>query len=63
MKRVKLHQFKRNALIVAGNHLKKQDDPALRRCIERIAGDEAEHSLVRDTARQVMGIPSGGGGN
>ncbi|MHB1157925.1 MAG: tRNA epoxyqueuosine(34) reductase QueG [Phycisphaerales bacterium] len=56
MKRVKLHQFKRNALIVAGNHLKKHDDPALRRCIERIAGDESEHPLVRDTARQVTGI-------
>ncbi|MFA7235580.1 MAG: tRNA epoxyqueuosine(34) reductase QueG [Phycisphaeraceae bacterium] len=59
MKRVKLHQFKRNALIVAGNHLKKRDDPALRRCIKRIAGDENEHPLVRDTARQVMGILPG----
>lgn len=56
MKRVKLHQFKRNALIVAGNHLKQRDDPALRRCIECIARDENEHPLVCDTAKQVLGM-------
>jgi epoxyqueuosine reductase len=54
LKRIKLDQIRRNALIAAGNHLAQHEDPALRRRIEAIAMDEAESELVRLTARQVL---------
>lgn len=54
MKRAKLPQMKRNALIVAGNLLKKRDDPALRERIEAVAGDPDEPEMVRRTALQVL---------
>jgi epoxyqueuosine reductase len=54
LKRVKLVQIKRNALIAAGNYLAEQADGTLRARVEAIAGDAAEHDLVRLTARQVL---------
>jgi epoxyqueuosine reductase QueG len=54
MKRAKLPQMKRNALIVAGNRLRERDDPELRRRIEAIAADPEEPDLVRRTADDVL---------
>ncbi len=54
LKRVKLDQIKRNALIAAGNHLARHDDAALRARIEALAADERESPLVRLTAEQVL---------
>jgi epoxyqueuosine reductase QueG len=54
LKRIKLEMLKRNALIAAGNHLRKHDQPALRRRIEQLAADANESPLVRDTAQQVL---------
>jgi len=54
LKRMKLPMVKRNALIAAGNALREAKAPALRARIERIAADETEDDLVRDTARQVL---------
>lgn len=58
LKRIKLGQFKRNALIAAGNLLMDQpghaQGAALCERIVELAKDEAEESLVRQTAMQVM---------
>ncbi len=54
LKRIKLDMFKRNALIAAGNHLSRRDDPGLRQRIEQIAADADEPALVRETAQQVL---------
>ena len=56
MKRAKLRQMKRNALIVLGNLLEDRTDRAevLNR-IESIAQNPAEDAMVRQTARQVLG--------
>ncbi len=54
MKRAKLPQMKRNAVIVAGNKLREEDDPVLRERIEEIAEDHEEADTVRETARQVL---------
>ncbi|MEM1329356.1 MAG: tRNA epoxyqueuosine(34) reductase QueG [Planctomycetota bacterium] len=54
MKRAKLPEFKRNALIVAGNQLREHDLPELRARIEQIALDDQEDELVRETARSVL---------
>lgn len=54
LKRAKLAMMKRNALIVAGNHLRHAPHPALRAAVEAIASDEAEEPLVRDTAHAVL---------
>ena len=53
MKRAKLDMIRRNAVIVAGNYLKKQDDPSLRKRLEAIAGDASEMELVRQAAIEV----------
>ncbi len=54
MKRAKLDMIRRNAVIVAGNYLKKQDDPSLRQRLEAIAADPAELQLVRQAAIDVI---------
>ncbi|MEM9063884.1 MAG: tRNA epoxyqueuosine(34) reductase QueG [Planctomycetota bacterium] len=51
MKRVNLAMIKRNAVIVAGNHLAL---PGLRERIEAIAADDVEDEVVRETARAVL---------
>lgn len=54
LKRVKLEQLKRNALIIAGNHLMKHNAPALRERVRAIGADAGESELVRLTAEQVL---------
>jgi hypothetical protein len=54
MKRAKLDMIRRNAIIVATNRLLVQGDPSLRAAIERIAADDNEPPLVRETARQSL---------
>jgi len=54
LKRLKLDQLKRNALIAAGNALAKREDAALRARVQQLAQDAAEPPLVRETARQVL---------
>ncbi len=51
MKRAKLHQVKRNALL-----LLMQEEPAedLLHRVEQIVADEAEHEVVREAARRVL---------
>ncbi|MBI1371892.1 MAG: tRNA epoxyqueuosine(34) reductase QueG [Phycisphaera sp.] len=63
MKRAKLHQMKRNALIVLGNAIRSGDvEPAAREQIKRIASDVDEHEVVRQTARNVIDWLAGSGG-
>ena len=54
LKRIKLEQFKRNALIAAGNHLRSHDDASLLDCLRQIVDDSSEHALVRQTAQQTL---------
>ncbi len=54
MKRAKLDMIKRNALIVAGNHLRQHDHPHLRERVERIATNPDESPMVRETAKIVL---------
>ncbi len=54
MKRAKLDMIKRNALIVAGNHLRQYPDAALRARVQRVASDSTEPALVRRTAQAVL---------
>jgi len=54
IKRIKLDMMIRNALIVAGNRLKQDDNPALRKRIEAIANDAAAPEMVQATAREVL---------
>lgn len=54
MKRVSLEMIKRNAVIVAGNWLRKTDIPELRARIEEIAADETESEMIRSAARGVL---------
>ncbi len=54
LKRLKLDQLKRNALIAAGNYLRERNQPALRHRIEEIAGNAQEVELVRATASAVL---------
>lgn len=53
MKRAKLDQMKRNALIVAGNRLADQPDSDLLSIIQRIAEDTEESEMVRSTAKAI----------
>ena len=54
LKRAKLWMFKRNALICAGNVLRRRDDAGLRSRLESIAVDPAEDPKVNRTARAVL---------
>ena len=53
LKRIKLDQLKRNALIAAGNYLADHEDQQLRCRIQELA-DGDQSTLLRHTARQVM---------
>jgi epoxyqueuosine reductase len=55
LKRARLAMMKRNAVIVAGNMLAREDAPALRARLEAIAADESEDAVVRETARVIVG--------
>ena len=59
MKRAKLSMMKRNAIIAAGNALKRGSEPELRRRLESIAEDLDEDAMVRETARVVLVSRSG----
>ena len=54
MKRAKLNMMKRNALIAAGNLLRREENESLQRRIAEIAHSESEDELVRATARAVL---------
>lgn len=54
LKRAKLGMMKRNALIAAGNRIATHGDPRLETAVRRIAEDESEPQLVRDTACAVL---------
>lgn len=54
LKRLKLDQLKRNALIAAGNWLMKHEDTALRARIAALANDPTESEPVRSTAQQTL---------
>jgi epoxyqueuosine reductase len=54
LKRIALDDWKRNALIAAGNYLARHDDPELRQRIAELSGSAAEGDAVRQTARQVL---------
>jgi epoxyqueuosine reductase len=55
MKRARLDMMRRNAVIVAGNWLKRTEVAGLRARLEVIAGNEAETSMVREAARVTLG--------
>ncbi len=52
--RIKLDMIRRNALIAAGNAIRRRHDPELRQRVERIARTTGEPPLVRATAKQVL---------
>jgi epoxyqueuosine reductase len=54
LKRMKLDQVRRNAIIAAGNWLATHDSPALRAKLRTIAADADESEVVRVTAQQVV---------
>lgn len=54
LKRIKLDQLQRNALIAAGNRLAKHSEPALRKRIEEIAHGTTAGELCRETAQAVL---------
>jgi epoxyqueuosine reductase len=54
MKRARLEMMKRNALIAAGNAIRRTQNEGLLLQIHRIAQDFAESEVVRLTARQVL---------
>ena len=53
LKRMKPEMARRNAVVVLGNRLQTQDNPALRERLEHLA-DNDRSSLVRLTARQAL---------
>ncbi len=54
MKRATLAMMKRNALIAAGNLLRRRPDPALLARVQELASDPAEDPLVAATAAAVL---------
>jgi epoxyqueuosine reductase len=54
MKRANLEMMKRNAVIAAGNRLRRERDPALLARLEELARDEGEPEMVRRTAGEVI---------
>lgn len=54
MKRARLDMMRRNAVIVAGNWLKRGELPELRARLEAIAGDVSEVEMVREAAARVV---------
>ena len=54
MKRAKLEQMRRNALIVLGNRLRRCRSAEQEKRIRRLAEDPAESQLIRQTARDVL---------
>lgn len=58
LKRAKLAMMKRNALVVAGNHLRHASHPTLRARIVALANDETEEPIVRETAAEVLAMTS-----
>jgi epoxyqueuosine reductase QueG len=54
LKRIALADFKRNALIAAGNYLATHRDPDLWQRIVALSTDPAEDESVRLTARQTL---------
>ena len=54
LRRIKLDPLKRNAIIAAGNYLRKHLDDRLRRRLDQMACDPRESDLVRTTAAQVL---------
>lgn len=63
MKRATLSMMKRNALIVAGNSLRREWNSALADRIQEIAEDEQEDQVVSDTAHAVLARLRGGRGD
>ena len=62
MKRAKLDMVRRNALIVIGNRLREGGSPVLLEHVQRLARDENETDLVRQTAQDVLlGLGAGDG--
>lgn len=63
LKRIKLDQFKRNAIIAAGNVLREQADHPqanqLRQKIKQLACDPEAGELVQTTAKQVLAAAMG----
>jgi len=54
LKRMKLEMVKRNAVIAAGNALRRRWDDALYARLTALANDTNEHALVRQTAQDVL---------
>lgn len=55
MKRATLPMMKRNAAIVAGNVLARREDAGLRSGLERVAADDGEAAMVRESAAGALG--------
>jgi epoxyqueuosine reductase len=59
MKRVKLELFKRNALVALWSRFVSTGEVRLRQAVEDCAWNAAEHPLVRQTARRLLGLAGG----
>jgi epoxyqueuosine reductase len=54
MKRATLAMWKRNAILVLGNGLRRRPDPGVLERLRRVSQDESEPELVRRTARGAI---------
>ncbi len=54
VKRAKLDQIRRNAIIIIGNLLEKQSNNHIKTHIQRIANDPNEPQIIRQTAQQAL---------